>query len=547
MEKRMKHQRNRLIWRVTLIMLAAWLLVSAAFGVLRLNTQKEDWQKKMLGHISTVQYSVSYGSMSGAGINALNYYLLGSATIYSEDHEADTSTQLMITKGKEILANTAGKCAVTFSTLQRGSTIMQYGYLDRENFLSSMTEEQREKIEGYLRQSQDYRLVCTQYYYAFTNEIIPRQVQIVTVENENDWNVSDTVVETFRLNPSTSRYDAEMKADWSVGPLLERDQTYRNEIDRGFVLNEPADLLATITENDFLESAENGEMMIRTGLFDYVLLTRTPINYLMHEIRDEVDLDNPDESVMTGEYAMLVLTYARPVNLLGWCGRDLLLGTGLLFAFFAVVGTLLILLLYTLLRQQYEQEKKRVSLTNALAHDIKTPLFVIGGYAQNLCEHVNTDKQEHYAQMILAQTDHVNTLVHRMLDLSRLDAADLQLNRTDFDLADLLDEVIADFAPRKAIRFSRGEGAVMNADRVWMKSALENLIDNAVRYSPPDGEVAVTLSGKTLRIDNPRDTTVTNADSSGIGLSIVRAVLDLHGFRHKMTLTDDHARYDIIW
>ena len=75
--------------------------------------------------------------------------------------------------------------------------------------------------------------------------------------------------------------------------------------------------------------------------------------------------------------------------------------------------------------KQEELERQRTEMTDALAHDLKTPLSIISGYAQNLQEDVHTEKREHYAGHITANVNRMDKIIRKMLEMSRLESDSL--------------------------------------------------------------------------------------------------------------------------
>ena len=75
--------------------------------------------------------------------------------------------------------------------------------------------------------------------------------------------------------------------------------------------------------------------------------------------------------------------------------------------------------------KQEELERQRKEMTDALAHDLKTPLSIISGYAQNLQEDVHTEKREHYAGHITANVNRMDKIIRKMLEMSRLESDSL--------------------------------------------------------------------------------------------------------------------------
>ena len=246
-----------------------------------------------------------------------------------------------------------------------------------------------------------------------------------------------------------------------------------------------------------------------------------------------------------------VVYYAQRFNVLEGCIRNILTATGILFLFFLIIGVILTVMMWRTLKMQIVEEQKRRDMTNALAHDIKTPLFILSGYAGNLKENVQTDKREHYANVIVEQTEEVNRRVNRMLELSKLDSPNLKLNKKDFDLVELTSEILSNYEvlpDGKTIDFTvdtPDEKCIITADRDLMKRAIENLVDNAVKYSDSNTVINVVISGKALTISNtcsavqPTDMkslmesyrtsddsrTTGRSSGTGLGLSITKTIL----------------------
>ena len=118
---------------------------------------------------------------------------------------------------------------------------------------------------------------------------------------------------------------------------------------------------------------------------------------------------------------------------------------GFVFYICAIAGIIIGAVLWKAMKKQLEQEERLRTVTNSMAHQLKTPLFVIGGYAENLAENVNTDKRTHYAQVITEQTNAMNEMVCKMLDYSRLDSESFTLNIERFELTAVAKEIIENY------------------------------------------------------------------------------------------------------
>ncbi len=227
----------------------------------------------------------------------------------------------------------------------------------------------------------------------------------------------------------------------------------------------------------------------------------------------------------------------------------LLFYSGIIFLIELLITALMAKILHMKYCKAYEWNEYRRRLTASLAHDLKSPLAVISGYAQNLRENVHTEKREKYADAILENSQYMDRVIADVLDLAKLE----QMQTAEKSAVDLVQiaNVTADrFAEQiaeKEITFTCSGKCTASCNESTMKQAIGNLIDNAVRYTKQGGRIIVTANDKTLTIRNdsdemPEPDTVcepfikgnqarTARTGSGMGLAIVKQIMVLNGFR----------------
>ena len=112
---------------------------------------------------------------------------------------------------------------------------------------------------------------------------------------------------------------------------------------------------------------------------------------------------------------------------------------------------------YEKLKGFYRNEDYRKALMNSMAHDLKTPLTVMSGYAENLKENVQTEKREHYAEAILENTNYMNGIITDVLGLAKLEeeTAKSKIEKLDFcEIAKAMAERIKPLLEEKNITLS---------------------------------------------------------------------------------------------
>lgn len=225
---------------------------------------------------------------------------------------------------------------------------------------------------------------------------------------------------------------------------------------------------------------------------------------------------------------------------------------------------------YLKLKSAYDMEDYRITMTNTMAHDLKSPLMSISGYAENLKANVNTDKKEYYADSILENVTYMNDIIANVLELSKVETGALKLNKVDLNVKELVAELAdhyRDALKEKSLEL-KVEGTLnIKADKVLMQQAMDNVICNAIKYSKENTTIEVSLEknrGKGLiSVSNVSsqdigkdaknlwkpfvkgDNSRSNKQGTGVGLAIVKNILDLHKYSLKLSCEDGIFKVEI--
>lgn len=154
------------------------------------------------------------------------------------------------------------------------------------------------------------------------------------------------------------------------------------------------------------------------------------------------------------------------------------------------------------------------------SHELRTPLTVMYSELEFALQRVKDEAVKESIQIALAEIDRLAKMTEGMLTLSKLDASDLPLNYSVVRLDELLAEcvqLVKGLAAQKQISLHIyvDEAIEMNADREKIRSAVLNLLDNAIKYSSPGGSVSIALSTNDI---SPKSVSIKVQDT-GSGIS----------------------------
>lgn len=195
-----------------------------------------------------------------------------------------------------------------------------------------------------------------------------------------------------------------------------------------------------------------------------------------------------------------------------------------------------------------------------MSHELRTPLNAVLGFSELLLGNFSgdlTDVQREYVEAILSSGEHLLRIINDILDMAKIDAGRYQLNESDFDMVDLVNSclpLVRDHAKQGQVHLVQAVVPVtLYADRRATRQVLLNLLTNAVKFTPPGGQVSVTTrqeangdlslvvtdTGIGIPVEalekifepfQQAEVTVAQAiQGAGLGLSISRSLMELQG------------------
>lgn len=149
--------------------------------------------------------------------------------------------------------------------------------------------------------------------------------------------------------------------------------------------------------------------------------------------------------------------------------------------------------------REVEVERMKTEFLSNVSHELRTPLTPIKGYADVLAHRdVGPDATRRYAGEILASTDRLERIVGMIVDFAALDSGRLRLAQEPVAVSDLLNETVAEwravYRDREFRRRVADSVPPVLADQRMLRRCLDELIDNAVKFSPEGEPVSVTAT-----------------------------------------------------
>jgi len=315
------------------------------------------------------------------------------------------------------------------------------------------------------------------------------------------------------------------------------------------------------------ESKESIQQIMKIKILKQKKENRKKYNLILSDLKD-----NPLNRIKIGFALMGIIPLLIFIYLL--IGRnylyDLLVGNngfivaiavlisimGFLVAYRLVIEMMNKLILFFLEKKMADEEK--IQLMSAFTHDVKTPLTVIKTGMQNLLDGIggtlNTVHNK-IANMCVKAADNATDFINQMLEIAKIKLNILGLNRELIDLNKIIEkeikqiEILAQKNNQKISYEINSEDTRLWGDKKQLSRAVMNLLSNAVKYANINGKINIALSsdnkminmtvvntGKGIPCDKldkifnkyQRLKSDSKVEGSGIGLSIVKDIIELH-------------------
>lgn len=236
------------------------------------------------------------------------------------------------------------------------------------------------------------------------------------------------------------------------------------------------------------------------------------------------------------------------------------IGEGSIFLLLIAAGAIYI---YRAVNRQLKQSVQQQNFMMAITHELKTPIAVAQLNLETLKrKNLSEEQQQRLITTTLQETKRLNALCNNMLLTSQIDAGGYKITIEKIQLDELIENCVEDFCarfPNRKIQSHIAENIMMEGDELLLQMAVNNLIDNAIKYSPKDSTIQVLLENdvkiklsvtdegagipasekqfvflKYYRIGN---NATKLAKGTGLGLYLIQKVMTAH--KGNVSLTDN--------
>ena len=212
------------------------------------------------------------------------------------------------------------------------------------------------------------------------------------------------------------------------------------------------------------------------------------------------------------------------------------------------------------------EKSKTKDLIADISHQTKTPITNLSLYISLL----EDDPKDEYLEIIKYELNKLEFLIQNLVKSSRLESDIIGLQKSQANLKDIVEDVLKEFKvtlDEKEININlKDEDLIFNLDERWLKEAIHNLVDNAIKYSPNGSTINISIYKSYLNynldIENEckdlseetlpkiferfyRGKNSVSKDGLGLGLFIAREIIEKHSGNIKASLDENRIKFSV--
>ncbi|MET3980969.1 signal transduction histidine kinase [Mucilaginibacter sp. UYP25] len=217
-------------------------------------------------------------------------------------------------------------------------------------------------------------------------------------------------------------------------------------------------------------------------------------------------------------------------------------------------------------------EEERRDFLAHISHDLRTPLSVARGYTETLLieKNASASEQQAHLELVNSKIRQVEKLVLQLFELSKMESVSFSPVKEPFIISEVLQELVSGAQLQGRVKEIRiicencEDPSMISADISMLERVLQNLLENALKYTPEQGEITISLTDKNGQLvvmfentgehlskemltwlNSEGDSLTNRPQHSGLGLALVKKILKLHQFLFKAGVAKKHNYFRI--
>ena len=354
-------------------------------------------------------------------------------------------------------------------------------------------------------------------------------------------NNAEQYIDTFTVDLKSDIVYIKVGCDDRIAPAEQyADQAIVSQVlpFASFIMDDSGDIqqitYSVIEGADLDATPAKGELVVTSSIFDN--------NFISHNYMIRLSPNTRIDSIFANTNGAMFVLY------------------GLITLMCAIVAFVAAILTYNKSKRIYSEYTYRTNLTNILAHDLKTPLMAMSGYAENYEASSDPAKKDYYVSQISKNTSYMNDIINNVLALTSLEKATAR-PREDVDTGAVVDDILNQLSTSirdKDLKVSKSlSSSKISTDPITFKSVLVALIENSVKFAPHASEIILKSSDDVIfSIRNKYDGDIENKDKltdaftrgsksrgehegTGLGLAIADTGLKKLGYSLDIDIEDN--------